>query len=209
MIRVMIADDHAVVREGLKRIISDTPGMEVVGEAQDGRMVMDMLDRVEADVIVLDVSMPNTNIIDLLKSIIERVKSARILVLSMHPESQYAERVFKAGALGYLTKEAVPELLITAIRKVAENRPYVSESFGEIMACRLSGKKGRYLHENLSDREYQIFCMIASGKSVKEIAECLCLSMKTISAYKKRILKKMGMEKNAELIRYAIKHGIV
>ncbi|NOY68347.1 MAG: response regulator transcription factor [Deltaproteobacteria bacterium] len=209
MIKIMIADDHAVVREGLKQIISDTPNMIVVAEAENGDTVMEMLGRVKPDVIVLDISMPDTNIIELLKAINASKQKVRVLVLSMHPESQYAERVFAAGACGYLTKDSAPDLLITAIRKVAANKHYVSESLGEALASRLDRNAERPLHQSLSNREYQVLCMFASGKTVKEIAEDLCLSDKTISTYRKRILEKMGMETNAELIRYAIRHNLV
>lgn len=209
MIRILIADDHAVVREGLKQIIADTTSMRVVAEAENGAMVLEMLGRVKPDVIVLDISMPNTNIIDLLKAIKASPQTTRVLVLSMHPEDQYAERVFKAGAHGYLTKDSAPDLLITAIKKVAENKPYVSESFAEAMASRLAGNDNRGMHQKLSNREYQMLCLIASGKTVKDIAENLCLSAKTISTYRVRLLKKMGMETNTELIRYAIRHSLV
>jgi len=209
MIKLIIADDHSIVREGLKQIIADTPDMAVCDEACDGTELIEkvLLDRF--DVVVLDITMPGTNVLDVLKQIKRRRPAIQILVLSMHPEEQYAVRVFKAGASGYLTKESAPSELVKAIRKVSKGRKYISPSFAENLADTLLSDQDQPAHATLSDREYQVLCMIASGETVKNIAGNLFLSEKTISTYRSRILQKMGMKNNAEIIHYAIKNMLV
>ncbi len=209
MIKIMIADDHAIVREGLKQIISETPDMIVADEADNGNDVLKKALKNKFDVVVLDITMPGTNIIEGLKQLKKRLPHVRVLVLSMHPEEQYAFRVLKAGASGYLNKESAPDELVKAIRKVARGGKYVSASFAEKMAAALDADHEKPLHTILSDREYQVLCMIASGQSAKKTAEALFLSEKTISTYRSRVLSKMNMKNNAELIRYAIKHLLV
>jgi two-component system invasion response regulator UvrY len=209
MIKILIADDHAIVREGLKQIVAETTDIVVADEASSGLEVLKKVWDTEYDVVILDISMPGKDGVDILKQLKSQNPHLPILVLSMHPEEQYAIRVLKAGAAGYLTKESAPTDLITAIRKVATGRKYVSSSLAEKLALDLERDTEKPLHETLSDREYQVMCMIASGKRAKEIAEGLCLSVKTISTYRSRILEKMKMKNNAEVMHYAIKHGLV
>jgi len=209
MIRILIADDHAIVREGLKQIVAETSDMVVADEASSGHEVLNKVRDNEYDVVVLDISMPGGDGLNILKQIKREIPKLFVLVLSMHPEEQYAVRVLKAGAAGYLTKESAPDELITAIRRVSTGRKYVSSSLAEKLALDLVSEKEKPLYETLSDREYQVMCMIASGKKVKEIAEELCLSVKTISTYRSRVLYKMRMKNNAELTHYAIKQGLV
>jgi two-component system, NarL family, invasion response regulator UvrY len=209
MIRVCVIDDHAVVREGLKRIIAENPGMAVTAEAADGMEAMRVIQSEPCDVVLLDITMPNRNGLDVLKQI--RTDSPRlpVLILSMHAEDQYAVRVLRAGAAGYLTKESAPAKLVQAIRKVVRGGKYVSTSLAEKLVFDLNADSTKAPHEILSDREYQVLCMIASGKTVTMIAVELGLSVKTISTYRVRILEKLNMKNNAELTRYAIKEGLV
>lgn len=209
MIKILIADDHAIVREGLKQIVAETSDMIVADEACTGHEVLDKVRDKQYDVVVLDISMPGGDGLNILKQIKKEMPQLSVLVLSIHPEEQYAVRVLKAGAAGYLTKESAPDELITAIRRVSTGRRYVSYSLAEKLALDLVRDKEKPLYETLSDREYQVMRLIASGKKVKEIAEELCLSVKTISTYRSRILEKMGMKSNAELMHYAIKEGLV
>jgi two-component system invasion response regulator UvrY len=209
VIRILIADDHAIVRKGLKQIVEETADMVVADEASTGHEVLDKVRDNEYDVVVLDISMPGGDGVDILKQIKKEKPKIPILVLSMHPEEQYAVRVLHAGAAGYMTKESAPDELITALRRVAAGRKYISSSLAEQLAFKLERNADRPLHEILSDREYQVMCMIASGKEVKKIAEELCLSVKTVSTYRSRILEKMRMKNNAELTRYAIKQQLV
>jgi two-component system invasion response regulator UvrY len=209
MIKILIADDHAIVREGLKRIVAETTDMVVADEATSGQEVLEKVRNNEYNVVILDISMPGRGVVDILKQLKGQRPHLPILILSMHPEEQYAVRVLKAGAAGYLTKESAPDELITAIKRVSTGRKYVSSSLAEKLAFDLERDTELPYHETLSDREYQVLCMIASGKRVQEIAEELCLSVKTVSTYRSRILEKMKMKNNAELMRYAIKHGLV
>ena len=209
MIKILIADDHAIVREGLKRIVAETADMVVADEATNGHEVLDKVSNNEYNVVILDISMPGRGGVDILKQLKGQRPHLPILILSMHPEEQYAVRVLKAGAAGYLTKESAPDELITAIKRVSSGRKYVSSSLAEKLAFDLERDTELPYHETLSDREYQVLCMIASGKRAQEIAEELCLSVKTVSTYRSRILEKMKMKNNAELMRYAIKHGLV
>ncbi len=208
-ISILIADDHTIVREGLKQILAETPDMVVVDEASNGQEVLDKALKNEHDVILLDISMPGRSGLDILKQLkTERPRTA-VLVLSMYSEEQYALRALKAGASGYLTKESAPDRLIEAIRKVSEGRKYISASVAEKLAFNLELGEEKPPHENLSDREYQVMCMIASGKTVKEIAEELALSVKTISTYRTRILEKTGLKNNAALTHYAMQNRLV
>jgi len=209
MIKILIADDHAIVREGLKQIISETSDMTVADEAIDGHEVLNKALRNDYDVVVLDITMPGINGLDVLKQIKAQKPKLPILVLSVHPEEQYAVRVLRAGASGYLTKESAPDELIAAIRKAYDGGKYVSSSLAEKLAFDLEVEREKPLHETLSDREYQVMINIAQGKKVKDIAEELFLSEKTISTYRSRILEKMRMEKNEELVRYAINNHLI
>ena len=209
MIKILIADDHPVVRKGLKEIIEEIPDMAVHGEASNGQETLEKVGKSDFDIVVLDISMPGISGLDILKQLKSEKPELSILVLSMYPEEQYAVRVLRAGASGYLTKESAPEELIAAIRKASKGGKYISSSLAEKLAFDLETDAERPLHETLSDREYQVMRMIASGKTGKEIAEELFLSVKTISTYRARILEKMEMKSNAELIHYALKHGLV
>jgi two-component system invasion response regulator UvrY len=209
MIKVCVIDDHAVVREGLKRIIEESPGMAVTAEAGDGQEAVRVIQKDPCDVVLLDLSLPNKNGMDILKQI--HIESPRlpVLVLSMHSEDQYAVRVLRAGAAGYLTKESAPAKLVQAIRKVVRGGKYVSPTLAERLVYDLNSDSTKAPHQILSDREYQVLCMIASGKTVTMIAVELSLSVKTVSTYRVRILEKLNMKNNAELTRYAIKEGLV
>jgi two-component system, NarL family, invasion response regulator UvrY len=209
MIKVVVVDDHAVVREGLKRIISENPGMAVTGEAGDGHEAMRVIQSEPCDVVLLDITMPNKSGLDVLKQLHAQSPRLPVLVLSMHSEDQYAVRVLRAGAAGYLTKESAPAKLVQAIRKVVRGGKYVSPTLAERLVYDLDADSSKAPHEILSDREYQVLCMIASGKTVTQIAEELGLSVKTISTYRVRMLEKLNMKNNAELTRYAIKEGLV
>jgi len=209
MIKILIADDHTVVREGLKQIVAETSDMVVSDEASNGHEVLNKALSSDYDVIVLDITMPGIHGLDVLKQIKSQKPALPVLVLSMHPEEQYAVRVIKAGAAGYLTKESASDELITAIRKVSSGRKYITSSLAEKIASDLETDAEKLPHEFLSDREYQVMCMIAEGKTVKEIADELYLSVKTISTYRSRILEKTGMKTNAELTRYALQNSLI
>ena len=209
MILVLIADDHAILRQGLRQILADEEDMTVVGEAANGIEVMQMIrSDYRFDVVLLDIAMPGRSGIEVLKQIKDEKPNLPVLVLSMHPEDQYAVRLLKAGAAGYLTKESAPELLVQAIRKVAAGKKYISPSVAELLADRLDSGNGPQ-HASLSDREFHILLQIAAGKTVSEIAEALSLSVKTVSTYRARVLDKMQMKNNAELTHYAIKNRLV
>ncbi len=209
MIKILIADDHAIVREGLKQIVAETPNIVVADEASNAQEALDKIWKNDYDVVVLDISMPGRNGLDVLKQLKSERPKLPVLILSMHPESQYAVRVLKAGASGYLTKDSAPDELIAAIRQISLGRKYITSSLSEKLAFDLEIDAEKPLHETLSDREHQVMCMIASGKTVTAIAEELSLSVKTISTYRSRILQKMKMKNNAELTRYAIQNRLV
>ena len=209
MIRLLVADDHPVVREGLRRILDETPGMRVVGEARDGEEVLVQVGRLPADILLLDVSMPGPGFLGVLESVRAREPTLRVLVLSVHPEDQYAVRALRAGAAGYLTKDHSPEALVEAIRKVALGGTYVSAALAERLARGLHSDAGVPEHEALSDREYEVLCFLGSGRTVKDIAATLGLSVKTVSTYRSRLLQKMGFEANADLVRYVATHGLL
>lgn len=209
MIKVLIADDHAVVRQGLKQILAETTDLVVGGEATNTQEVLDKIRESEFDVIVLDITMPGRGGLDILREIKHERPKIPILILSMHSEDQFAVRALKAGASGYMSKESAPELLVKAIRKVHAGGKYISAALAEKLAFDLESDSERPPHEKLSDREFQVMCMIASGKTVKEIADKLSLSVKTISTYRARILEKMKMKTNAEVTHYAIRNELV
>jgi DNA-binding NarL/FixJ family response regulator len=209
MIKVCVVDDHVVVREGLKRIISENPGMAVTAEAGDGNEALKVIQDQPFDVVLLDITMPNKNGMDVLKELRARSPRLPVLVLSMHAEEHYAVRVLRAGAAGYLTKESAPEKLVQAIRRVVGGGKYVSPAVAERLVYQLDAQASKPAHESLSDREYQVMCMIGSGKTVTEIAAELDLSVKTVSTYRVRILEKLNMKNNAEVTRYAIREGLV
>jgi two-component system invasion response regulator UvrY len=209
MIRILIADDHSVVREGLKQIVQEAGDMVVGGEAANGHEVLQLINKDDWDVVLLDINMPGKSGMDVLRQLKHEKPRLPVLMLTMYPEEQYAVRALKAGASGYLTKESIPDELISAIRKVASGRKYISASLAEKLAYDLDVDTEVPLHETLSDREYEVMCLIAKGETVKTIGDKLCLSIKTISTYRTRILEKMKMKKNAELMHYAIRHRLV
>jgi DNA-binding NarL/FixJ family response regulator len=209
VIKILIADDHAIVREGLKQIVRETSDMILAGEASNGCEVLELVRKYDYDVIVLDISMPGISGIGVLEQLKIENPKLPVLMLSIHPEEQYAVQSLKAGASGYLTKDSAPDELLDAIYKISTGGKYVTVSLAEKLANYLNSKSERPVHETLSSREYQVMTMIASGKRVKDIAEELNLSVKTISTYRTRILDKMDMKNNAELTHYCIKHGLV
>ncbi len=209
MIKILIADDHAIVREGLKQIIADVSDMVISGEAGNAQEAMEEVRKGNYDVLVLDFSMPGGSGLDVLKNIKNEKPELPVLMLSIHPEEQYAVRLLRAGASGYLTKESASDELIAAIRRVSQGRKYITTTLAEKLVGDLEFDSEKPRHETLSDREYQIFSMIASGKTVGEIAEELFLSVKTVSTYRTRVLEKMRMKNNTQLTRYALKNNLL
>jgi DNA-binding NarL/FixJ family response regulator len=209
-IRIIIADDHAIVREGLKQILADSGDMVVAGDAENGADAVRLARRGDSDVLLLDISMPDRSGIEVLKQIKKEAPGLAVLMLSMHREDQYAIRSLKAGASGYLNKQSAPAELVDAIRLVASGRKYISAALAQELANQVSDENRDVPpHETLSDREYQTLVMIASGKTVSDIAGELSLSVKTISMYRSRLLQKMKLRHNAELTHYAIKNHLV
>jgi DNA-binding NarL/FixJ family response regulator len=209
VIKVLIADDHAIVREGLKQILADTRDIVVAGHAENGNEAVRLVREGACDVLLLDISMPDRSGIEILKQVKKEMPKIAVLMLSMHREDQYAIRSLKAGAAGYLNKQSAPAELVNAIRQVAGGRKYVSAALAQELANQISDDHETPLHETRSDREYQTLTMIASGKTVSDIAEELVLSVKTISMYRSRLLQKMKLRHNAELTHYAIKNRLV
>ena len=209
MIRILIADDHAIVRQGLKQIVSETSDMAIAGEASSGEELLDLVRRQDADVVLLDLAMPGRGGIDTLRQLKKENPELPVLILSIYPEDQYAVRALRDGASGYLTKETAPDELVVAVRKAAQGRKYVSATLAERLALDLESDAQELPHETLSNREYQVMLMLSSGRTVSEIADELALSVKTISTNRARLLKKMGMKTNAELTYYAVKQGLV
>ena len=208
MIRLVIADDHAIVREGLKRIVGDAEGLHIEGEAADGNAVMQLVRDREFDVLVLDLSMPGRSGMELIKLARAEKPRLRILVLSMHQEAQYAVRALKSGASGYLTKESAPAELVQAIRKIAAGGAYISAEVAEQLALGAMPGGEKPPHEALSDREFEVFRQLIAGTSVTDIATALNLSVKTVSTHKANLMQKLGISNATELVRYAIRHGL-
>jgi len=210
ILRILIVDDHAVVRRGLREILSEDPQtMLIAGEAADAEQALAQLDGSPWDAVLLDLSLPGRGGLDLLQEIKSRHPSLPVLVLSVHPEDQYAVRVLRAGAAGYLNKDAAPTDLALAVKKITSGGRYVTASLAERLAAQVAAPDQRAPHEQLSDREFEVLRRIASGRTVSEIADELSLSVKTVSTYRTRILAKMGMRTNAELTHYAIKNALV
>lgn len=207
--RILIVDDHAIVREGLKRILSEIVEADCIGEAANGLEAMELIRKQPWDTVLLDIAMPGKSGLELLKVIKGENPALPVLVLSIYPQDQYEVRVLAAGASGYLNKETAPEQLVAAVKKVTRGRKWISEATAERLAGGREGDSIRPLHERLSDREFDVLRMIASGKTVGQIAEELHLSVKTVSSHRSRILKKMGMQNNAELANYGIRQGLV
>jgi DNA-binding NarL/FixJ family response regulator len=208
-IRVFIADDHAIVRAGLKQILAEERDISVVGEAESGLDAIKLFRKSRCNVLLLDISLPDRNGIEVLKQIKDDKPELAVLMLSMHREDQYAIRSLKAGAAGYLTKQSAPRELVGAIRQVAGGQRYVSAQLAQVLAAQIGEDHDKPAHENLSDREYQTLMMIASGKTVSEIARELSLSVKTISEYRSRLLAKMNLKTSAELTHYAIRNQLI
>jgi DNA-binding NarL/FixJ family response regulator len=208
-VRIVLADDHAIVREGLKRIVGDVADFQVVGEAADGTAVMQAVRELEFDVLVLDLSMPGRSGMELIKLVKAEKPRLRILVLSMHQEMQYAVRAIKSGASGYLTKETAPSQLEQAIRKVSTGGAFISAEVAEQLALgAMPGGGGGLPHESLSDREFEVFRLLVTGQAVSDIAHKLNLSVKTVSTHKANLMQKLGLSNQTELVRYALKHGL-
>lgn len=208
MIRILVVDDHSIVREGAKRIITDTDDMEVADECCDGHDALRKILDNDYDVVLLDIALPGMDGLDVLRAVKMKKPTLPILILSMYPEEQYASRVLKEGASGYVAKGSLPSELVTAIRKVSRGKKYISESLAENMAFNLTEDHIRP-HEHLSNKEYQVFRMIAKGRTTKEIAMELSLARPTISTYRARIFEKMNMKSMGELIRYAIENQLI
>jgi len=208
-VRILIADDHAVVRQGLKQILTDEFPTAMFGEAANAAEVLTQARNQKWDLVLLDISLPDKSGLDVLKELKQAQPKLPTLVLSMHPEDQFAVRVLKAGAAGYLTKETATEKLAEAVRKALSGGTYVSSSLAETLAHDVSRKLDGPPHEMLSDREFEVARLLASGKTVKEIAGVMSLSVKTISTYRTRLLEKLRLRNNAELARYALEHHLV
>lgn len=208
MTRVLIADDHSMVREGLRQIIGKAPGMLVAGEAADGREALAKALAEQYDVVLLDISMPGVNGLDVLKELKSQKPRLPILILSVHSEETYAARALRTGAAGYLNKDCEPEQLIEAIRGVALGGKYISPALAERLACEMEAHAETPSHEKLSDREFQVLHLLASGKTVKEIAEELALAVPSVSTYRARIIGKMKLKNVAELTHYAIRNQL-
>jgi DNA-binding NarL/FixJ family response regulator len=208
MIKILIADDHPIVRQGLKQTLTGQPDMTVGGEARTSQEVLDLAHREDWDVLILDVTMPGQGGLEVLKTLRQEKPRMAVLILSIHPEDIFGIRALRLGASGYMTKESAPEQLVNAVRKIAAGGKHISPALAEKLALHLNNN-GRAPHEALSDREYQVLRLIASGKSPAEIAERLSLSAKTVSTYRNRILRKMKLKNNVEIAQYAIQHRLI
>jgi two-component system, NarL family, invasion response regulator UvrY len=209
MLKILIADDHPVVRQGIMRIIEDTPDMKVTGEAEDGNQVLKMIRENAFDLVLLDITMPGRDGLEIMHEIKKIKPALPVLILTMHPEKFYGLRMMQAGAAGYLTKQNAPFDLIEAIRKVIHGGKYISDALADLLVSSKDTNAEKPGHEKLSDREYQIMQMIAAGQKIKNIAVELCISVKTIHVHRRHILEKMGMKSDAEIIHYAIQNGLV
>ena len=209
MIKVVIVNDHAILHRGLTQIIAESNDMEVVGEADSSAAAMRLLRERPCNVLLLDITLPDRNGVETLKLVRKEFPKMQVLMLSMHPENQYAVRALKAGAAGYLTKQSAPAQLVSAIRQVHQGRKYVTPAVAEELAQNVDRDADQPLHQTLSNREFQTMCMIASGKSLTDIANQMSLSVKTVSVYRARVLEKMRLKNNAELTHYAIRNQLV
>jgi two-component system invasion response regulator UvrY len=207
--RILIVDDHAIVREGLKQILAEVDDIEVAGEADCSSRALQMARSEPWDLVLMDITMPDRSGLETLELMKKEHPAIKVLMLSMHRETQYAVRALKSGAAGYLNKQSAPDQLVAAIRLVASGKKYISAEVAQELASQVSGEREGLPHEGLSNREYQTLCMIASGLPVSAIADQLALSVKTISMYRARLLKKMQLKNNAELTHYAIRHGLL
>jgi two-component system, NarL family, invasion response regulator UvrY len=209
MPNILIVDDHAVVRAGLKQFLLEDPSIQEVREAATGEQALDALRQGRCDLVILDINMPGRNGIDILKHIVASSPDTRILILSGYPENQYAVNVLRAGASGYLPKESAPEELLKAVRCILQGKRYVSAALAEMLVSDLDTNRDQPAHSGLSQREFQIFFKLATGASVSEIANELCLSVKTVSTYRSRVLEKMSFRTNADITSYALRNGLI
>lgn len=209
MINLLVADDHIVVRKGVRQIIEDAVDMRVAGEAGSVQEVLTLLREHDFDVLVLDIKLPDGSGLEALRDIRTIRPSMGVCILSMYPEHQYATRALRSGAAGYLTKESAPDELVSAVRSIARGERYVNRALAEALADEIHRDFEQKPHERLSDRELQVLCSLAEGKTITEIGEQLSISVKTVSTYRRRVLDKMGLQSNADLIRYAIEHKLV
>jgi len=209
MIKVLIADDHPVVREGLKKIFEKDPGIKVAAEANNGEELLKQITKIPCDVVLMDLSMPGRNWLDVIKELKDLRPNLPVLIVSMHSEEEYIVRALKSGASGYLTKDSLSDELLKAVKKVFRGGRYVTAAIAEKLIDLLDDSKDQPLHKTLSDREYQVFIMIAGGMKTQEIADELFLSTNTISTYRARILEKMNLKNTAEIIRYALNHKLL
>jgi two-component system invasion response regulator UvrY len=209
MIKILVADDHPIYRKGILQILSDLQGEKHIDDVENANSLLEKLNQDEFDIIILDISMPGRSGLEIMQEIICEYPGIPILILSMYPEEQYAIRAMKSGASGYLTKDSAPGELIVAVKKLLNGSKYITSSLADKMADNLLDEGTGVLHQRLSDREYSVLCKIAEGKNMKLIAEELFISVKTVSTYRGRILEKMNMKNNTELIRYALIEGLV
>ncbi len=209
LLKILITDDHKIVRDGLKEILKQVSDIDSVIEANDGREALDHVHSADFDLVLLDISLPDMTGLEVLQAIIKKRPGQKVLVLSMHPQEQYALRALKLGASGYLTKSTAAEELIAAVKKINAGGKYISSSLAESIALHLDKDFSKPLHDSLSTREFEILIKIATGKPLQEIGNELCISGKTVSTYRSRIMEKMGLTKNAELIQYCIRNGLV
>lgn len=209
MIDILVVDDHALIRKGLKQLLEGRADMRVTGEAETGQQAISMVRNGHYDLILLDLSLPDRHGMDVFKQIKAERPDVKVIVLSMYPEDQYGVRVLKAGAEGYINKQSAPEKLVNAILQVLGGKKFISENLAEQLLNNLIGQSQELLHQSLSNREYQTLCLLASGKSLTEISEAMLISPKTVSVYRARLLEKMNFRNNAEVIHYAIAHHLV
>lgn len=209
MINILIVDDHELVREGLKKVLKRQSDMNVVGEATNAHELFEQIERLPVDIVILDITLPGKSGLEVLKDLFARHPKVRVLMLSMHPEERFAVRALKAGAAGYMTKDTATSELVDAIRKIMSGRKYTSAALAEQVVEIFSDQGGKASHELLSDREFEVLCLLATGKTVSQIAEQLTLSVNTIATYRSRVLEKMKLKTNAELMRYALEHRLV
>ncbi len=209
MIRIVIVDDHAIVRAGLRQFLVEQSDLQVVGEASNGREALDLVRKGGIDVIVMDLSMPDQNGVDALAAIKARAPELPVLILSGYPEAHYATNLLRQGASGYLNKECDPQEIVTAVRTVSRGRKYITPTVAELLADQLHSGSDKPLHEQLSEREFQVFLRLAQGETIGVIADSLSLSVKTVSTYRTRIMEKMSLESNSDLTYYALKNGLI
>ncbi|MCZ7602861.1 MAG: response regulator transcription factor [Melioribacteraceae bacterium] len=207
--RIILVDDHELIREGLKKVIAKESDIDVIGEAQNADEMFELLSKNKIDIVILDITLPGRSGLDLISEIKTHYPDTRILILSMHPEDRFAVRALRAGAFGFITKGTASKILIEALRKIADGRKYITPTLAEHLALELDVDHDKPLHENLSNREFEVMRLIAEGKSVSEIAEMLFISVNTVTSYRSRIMEKMKMKTNAEIIRYAIEQNLI